>query len=277
MSRNTVVFKSQMLMGDAIYVSAVIGRYMRENPEDRVIIETLDEYPKEVYSWLPGRPEITFATDTDCDVLVEFDVTDAMHSAVKKDHGIWHGLADTAKISGLYRPQLTADDIPILNIPRVEIPEQWKGAFVICPFSRSCTSHQGQPPNKTLPTATWLPLLRFLRRRGKVLFVGGPDDRMQGFAIDESERIAGLPLVIAANVFKEARCIISVDNGLARISTLVGANTVTLMPEFLPLEVFAPAKWNIGKSRVVQMTSQIPPLAFTASMKHLLRIYAEVL
>jgi hypothetical protein len=265
----TVVFRAHLLLGDAIYASAVIGRYVREHPEDRVVVECLDEYPKEIYQWIPGSVETTFETDTVCDVRYEFDVTAAMHDATAHKWGIWKSLGS---LHGL-----PADDVPVLNIPSWEIPEQWKSAYVISPFSRSCTSHQGLPANKTLPTTTWMPLIRYLRRRGPVLIVGSHRDRMTGFSIDESERVAGESLAVVASVFRTARCVISVDNGLARLSTLTGANTVTLMPEFLPLEVFVPAQWANSTSRVAQVDMRMDPGSFTASMKFLLRQYAQVI
>jgi hypothetical protein len=267
-TRKTVVFRCQQLLGDAIYATCVIGRYMRDNPETHVVIETLDEYPKEVYTWIPGSPEITFATDTPCDVRYEIDPTQAMHHAVQHKQGIWLSMG---AIVGL-----PADDVPQLNIPQVEIPEAWKGAYVISPFSRSCTSHQGLAANKTFPTRTWSSLLHFLRRRGKLLIISAAQERLNGFSLDESDRVAGFSLATVASVMRHAKCVIALDNGLARIATLVHANVLVLMPDFLPLEVFAPAIWAIETSRVVQVDVTMDANAFAASMKHLLRVYAKV-
>lgn len=270
----TTVFRCHLLLGDAMYAACVIGRYQREHPQEKVVVECLDEYPKEIYTWLPGV-ELTFATDTPCERRYVIDPHAAMLHACNPDGRskqpkipIWKAMGEILN--------LPSDDIPQLTIPRHEVPQQWKGAFILSPFSRSCSSHQGQPANKVLPTETWMPLLRYLRRRGKVLIVGSKNERMPNFVLDESERIAGYPLAVVASAFREARCVISLDNGLARLATLVGANTITLMPDFLPLDVFAPCPWGMKSSRVAQIDVRMDPLSFSASMKHLLREYARV-
>lgn len=115
---------------------------------------------------------------------------------------------------------------------------------ILSPFSRSCTRHGGMRPNKTFDSWKWEPIIRFLRRHEYEVKVScRPNDRLEQCSIPESDYLSSYTLEEIEKDFRSASLTISVDNGLAHISSAVGTRTIIFWPPTLCAEFIAPT-WS---------------------------------
>src|ERR1019366_1362903 len=148
--------------------------------------------------------EVTYTIKYDLEFT--FDVNRAFKICDTKHCHLAQGYADLLEVD--IGKQAT-DLGPFYNAPVLEEDNEWlarvpDGTILLAPFSRSCASHDGKPPNKCLPWAKWKPILRFLRNTGHPIRVTGSiDERADELGFSEEEYLSGMPLRPLARAMKE--------------------------------------------------------------------------
>lgn len=230
------LFTSINLIGDGLCISAALRAWHRQNPECEIDLLTDTGVAAELYKGMgvplrvifePTEHEehngVQIAYKIDYAFYFTFDVNKAFAICDQKKCHLAQGYAD---LLGVTIGENAADLGPFYDPPYVEedtalvesIPQ---GTILLAPFSRSCASHDGKPPNKCLPWAKWKRIVEFLRKTGHPIRVtGGPNDRADALGFSEEEYLAGFPLRPLARAMKEGRIhvMLSVDNGLSHLA-----------------------------------------------------------
>jgi ADP-heptose:LPS heptosyltransferase len=187
-------------------------------------------------------------------VEINFDVARATGISTEKRCHLVNAYAEIAKI--------TTDrlqPIPNYQPPEMEVPEDKKNLIMVSMFSRSCTSRSTppQPPNKMLLWNHWKPLLELLRSEypdGKLALLGGPEDRLRpeyGLNVSEDEYLLAIPLPLLANYMRYAKCVVTVDNGMAHLAASQRANQFYMASAALALHFIVP--WGNRNMRVAHV------------------------
>lgn len=116
---------------------------------------------------------------------------------------------------------------------------------LISPFSRSCSRHSGQRPNKTLDDWKWEPIIQFLRRHNyaPVKVIGAPNERLNQCSLLESDYLSTPNLQELELAMRKASMVISIDNGIAHFASALGLKTVVLWNAAANPDFIAP-KWS---------------------------------
>lgn len=194
------------------------------------------------------RPEGAFDFEHVFNVSVAFSVSD------KKKQHLAYSYADllgvdigitSSSCKPIYIPEYTLanwyDDVPGMNYNSMFA---LKGCILISMFSASCESRdknrKGLPPNKMLPFAKWLPMLKVIRERYPdvpVRFLGAPDDIIpNGYALDmvrPGEYMLGIPLNRLALIMQHARFVVTIDNGISHLAASQETPTFLMYPQCL--------------------------------------------
>lgn len=113
--------------------------------------------------------------------------------------------------------------------------------FAISPFSRSCSRHSGERPNKTLDDHKWEYIIRFLRRQGKpVKVIAGPNDQLTNCSVPLNDYFTARNLYELEYFLKSCALLISVDNGLGHIASILQTPMISLWPQVSNLQFIAP-------------------------------------
>lgn len=220
------LFTSINLIGDGLCISAALRAWHRQNPDAEIDLLTIDTPAAEMYKGMGVPLRVLFDGHRAAggyDFEFTFDVNKAFAICDQKKCHLSQGYAD---LLGVTIGENAVDLGPFYDSPYVEedtalvesIPQ---GTILLAPFSRSCASHEGKPPNKCLPWAKWRRIVDFLRATGRPIRVtGGPDDRADVLGFSEEEYLAGFPLRPLARAMKEGRIhiLLSVDNGLSHLA-----------------------------------------------------------
>jgi ADP-heptose:LPS heptosyltransferase len=194
---------------------------------------------------LSKRPEeITVTYEIAYDFEFTFDVNRAFKICdIKKCH-LAQGYADLLEVD--IGKQAT-DLGPFYDAPMFGEDNEWlarvpDSTILLAPFSRSCASHDGKPPNKCLPWAKWKPILRFLRNTGHPIRVTGSiDERADELGFSEEEYLSGMPLRALARAMKEKMyLVVSVDNGLSHLAGSQKVPQILYYPMCLGLHYAVP-------------------------------------
>lgn len=111
----------------------------------------------------------------------------------------------------------------------------------IAPFSKSCSRHTGERPNKTLDDWKWMHIINYLRQHCDELKVfGGPKDIMLNVPISEDERCVAKSFDDLRKQLKRLTAFISVDNGLGHIASVLDTPTILIWPVVSSIEFIAP-------------------------------------
>jgi hypothetical protein len=111
----------------------------------------------------------------------------------------------------------------------------------ISPFSRSCSRHTGELPNKTLDDWKWNPLQAFFRMHcDEFCVLGGPKDRLTACPISEDEYWSAKSFDDLRRKLKSLTVLITVDNGLGHIASALNVPTIILWPKVSSMEFIGP-------------------------------------
>jgi ADP-heptose:LPS heptosyltransferase len=224
------------LVGDSLCISAALRAWHRENPAHEINLLTNNDAVAELYKGMGvplqviferafveqhGNAEIGYTVEYDFEF--NFDVSKAFDICDRKKCHLAQGYAD---LLGVKIGQSAADLGPFYDPPIVAEDDEWvakvpANTILLAPFSRSCSSHSGKPPNKCLPWVKWKPILRFLRQSGRpVRVTGSKDERADELGFSEEEYLTGMPLRPLARAMKEQRIslVVSVDNGISHLA-----------------------------------------------------------
>jgi len=230
------LFESHNLVGDSLGISAALRAWHRDYPEYEIDMLTDDNAVAELYKGMGVPLRVIFTRDIvephsgvtvtyqiKYDFEHVFDVNKAFQVCHEKQCHMAQGYADCL---GVDIGDKATDIGPFYDPPRLDEDDEWvnqvpERTILLAPFSRSCSSHEGKPPNKCLPWAKWKPILHFLRTLGSPIRVtGSKDERADALAISEEEYLTGMPLRPLARAMKEGRIrmLLSVDNGISHLA-----------------------------------------------------------
>lgn len=232
---------SKNLIGDGIYVQPALAAWVQEHPEWEVELLTLDDHTTCLYRGMGLALKVVFEKMGQYDFEFNFDVNRAFSLGEKEKLHIAQGYA---KMLGV---QIQSKK------PRYTPPEgeTEKGLILLSMFSRSCASREGKPPNKMLPWVHWAHIVALLRQYGKIAVLGGPEDRAHDkLEISEEEYYTGLPLELVARLLRDAKLLVTIDNGMAHLAATQETPTVEFYPACLGVEWIVPPN---AKALVAQM------------------------
>lgn len=248
-------FKSFNLLGDGLCATLVMKKWHELNPDWAVDVLTSKDYVTPIYHGMGFPAQVLFSTLRDYDYKFEFKVGEAgaMCDANKN-----HVSENFAKLMGI---DLNLEKVKVPNIgefsaicPYYEpypepIEEEYKNLILISPFSRSCTSQErdengklkGKPPNKMLPWSTWQPIMSYLRTLGyPIRMLGAPDDRAPELKLSQEEYLTGVPINKLALIMREAKLLLSVDNGMGHLAASQSMPYILFYPACLAPYFIAP-------------------------------------
>lgn len=113
--------------------------------------------------------------------------------------------------------------------------------IAIAPFSKSCSRHTGETPNKTIDDWKWMHLINYLRLHVEEFRVlGGPKDRLTNVTVSEDEYWCASSFEDLRKKLKSLTLLITVDNGLGHMASALDVPTVILWPRVSSLEFIGP-------------------------------------
>src|ERR1035437_3878225 len=273
------LFESHNLVGDSLCISAALRAWHRDHPEYEIDLLTDNNAVAELYKGMGVPLRVIFdRPETECypcencgdvhegvcycgceryvkgercqehktyDFEFNFDVNAAFQICDKKKCHLAQGYAD---LLGVKLGDSAADLGPFYDPPILDEDNEWvarvpQDTIMLAPFSRSCASHDGKPPNKCLPWVKWKPILRFLRTLDKpIRITGSADERADELGFSEEEYLTGMPLRALARAMKERRIylVVSVDNGLSHLAGSQKVPQILYYPMCLGLHYAVP-------------------------------------
>lgn len=262
------LFKSNNLIGDALYISPALREWLKKNlhwrhsdniTEDDIYIQTLPDHVAPLYQGMVrdlvtietvfNRPEGEFDFEHVFDVSAAFAVCDKEKIHVSEGY---------AKLLGVSIDTLKPTFIPDYKAPDwVEDPFDLEldGCILISAFSASCESrdknHPNLPPNKMLPFDKWKPLLKLIREQypdTAIRFLGAPSDmdtvnKENLYAKDivrPGECMFGIPLNRLALIMQEAKLLVTIDNGISHLGASQETPTFLMYPRCLSPHYICP-------------------------------------
>jgi ADP-heptose:LPS heptosyltransferase len=227
------LFKCCNLIGDALFASPILREWHKRNPDWEIDLQTLPDYIAQIYPHFGVPMNVVFEADeSKYDFVHVFDIGKAFTLGNQRSCHAVEGYG-----YGLFGDDFKAETLKPTYIPEEE--EHEKGLVLVSPFSRSCSSNSGQPPNKMLPWSHWLQIITMLRFYGDVGVLGGPKDRCP-LPISEDEYFTGLSLNHVALLLRDCRVLVTIDNGMAHLASSQEAPTIEFYPSCLGMHWAAP-------------------------------------
>jgi len=286
------LFESINLIGDALYISPALRQWiMKQEHEIYLTILTLNDHTAPLY---PGMvrdmmPEEETSSRKIRSMSVVFDVPETEHfdfrwkfdvsEAFKlSDQKKQHLAKSYADLLGVEIPATYAALKPIF-IPRdpiwpnLDLPI--KDAVLVSMFSASCTSRDkktpGLPPNKMLPWDKWRMMLLELRKQYPaypIRVLGAPEDKIPD-ELDELcvqngiEPMFGIPLNELALIMRNAKLLVTIDNGMSHLAASQETPTFLMYPMCLGTHYILP----IGNPNMVYV--QMNPVTVKSEYLHM--------
>lgn len=222
------LFISKNLIGDAMYIQPALKLWSERNPGWEIDLLTLNDHISCLYEGM-GIPNLNIVFDK-YDMLYDFEHEFQVNKAF--------ALGDEKKL------HIAQAYMELLGLPVSEYPPKVeytppdgpteKNLVFLSIFSNSCASREGKAPNKMLSFAVWLPILTLARQLGKVAVLGGPKDKgMAPLPIRDEEYYTGRPLEEVARLLRDAKLLITIDNGLGHLAASQGTPTILFYPKCL--------------------------------------------
>jgi hypothetical protein len=224
-------FKSHNLIGDGLYCQPALEEWVKDHPGWDIDLWTLNDYVTCIYSRM-GIPNlrVVFEPEGQYDFEFNFDVSVAFKMS---DQFKCHVSQSYAKMLGYeIKPRRVKFQVS-------DKDDHEKGLILLSMFSASCASRKGGPPNKMLSWAHWKQIMDLVRQYGPIASLGGPDDQAQ-LPLSEDERYHGLPLEYVARMMRDAKVLITVDNGMSHLAATQAAPTIEFYPVALGLHYIVP-------------------------------------
>ena len=254
------------LLGDSLYLLKPVQAYIEKHPEETVSIIVEDnpanalagelfdaQFPGRVYRSLAVAENVARDSGDEFKSILLQSGTAATVAFDEAD-GILHISKGYARLL-----DVEVDDITP--------PSEWhtpmnpeKEYALLAPFSKSCTSHAGGRPNKTIENWKWQHIIRFLQKHKytSIKVLGGKNDRMTAVTIPETDYLFASSLVELQVMLKKAHLVISLDNGIAHMASALAVDTIVMWPKVSSIDLLAPifsprtAIMEIGDPVVVQ-------------------------
>ena len=249
------LFVSNNLIGDGIYISAALREWAEHHRNYDIVIQTLPDHVAPLYKGMLDRyVDIVFQRpEGEFDFEHTFNVNDAFTLSDKNKQHLAKSYSDLLGVKIGDSPE---DIGPFFNPTGNNFTQKdWvdidclNGCILISMFSASDAS-RGNPPgpmNKMLPWAKWKPMLNLIRERYPntiIKFLGAPTDMVpNGYAMDivrEGEYMLGIPLHKLAFIMKNAKMLVTIDNGMGHLAASQKTPTFLMYPRCLGLHYILP-------------------------------------
>ena len=242
------LFVSKNLIGDALNISPAWRAWwaLHKGKEQRIDLLTNPDQIAELYAVM-GVPANIITTISQeqalksnrYDFVFNFDVARAFHLGIRNKIHIAQAYAHMLGVSiDSVKPVCVLDDVAYSG------QESEKGCILLSPFSESCSSRKGLPPNKMLPVASWIPIIDYLRTFDRAIYVLGSarDKPIPEFSLPENHYLLGArSLTEVARIMRErAAIIVTVDNGMSHLAASQELPTFLFYPSCLPVDWIVP-------------------------------------
>lgn len=227
------LFISKNLIGDALNIAPALRAWrMEHTPYDwDVDLLTLPDHVAEVYGKMGAVVNVIYNEPIEgYNFKHYFDISKAFAIGEQKKCCMVDAYCEMLGV----RPN---EDAPTFTVTETE---HAKDLILISPFSRSCSSNEGKPPNKMLRWKDWRPIIRFLRTLGPIGVLGGKADRTNELEVSEDEYFTGLPLNEVALMLRDCKLFVSIDNGMSHLAATQQTKHLLFYPACLGLHWAAP-------------------------------------
>lgn len=250
------LFISRNLIGDGLNTAPALIAWHKEHPEWEIDLWTLPDTAGTIYQHF-GVPLRTVTQEEYLRYPYNFEF--------KFDCGEAFTVGDKAHIhianayAVLLQVKITSNELTYIP----EEVEHKKGLVLISPFSASCASRQGHPPNKMISMKQWNLMLKRLRLLGEIGVLGGPLDFHPELEVKPEEYLTGLPLNQVALMLRDCKLFITIDNGMAHLGASQSAPMVLFYPACLGVHWILPVNTNPKFGWMQIDPAIIPTLALT--------------
>ncbi len=231
------LIRSCNLLGDALWIGPVMKRWMETKGKDfdEIHLVTCPNHAVDIYKAMGIPWKVMFEPEYESyDYEFKFDAWKAYTLSTKK-------LLHMARMFGeMMDVDMTGVPlVPNYQPPEMEVEEDLKNRVLLSMFSFS--NPENKVPRKW---EDWNILLDTLRREypdSKFGMLGGLTERPPDvLGIKEDEYLLGMPMDKTANVMKYAKCVVTVDNGMAHLAGSQKANQFYLAAWCLHLHYIVP-------------------------------------
>lgn len=231
------LFTSKNLIGDALYIQPALKLWAEQHPGWEIDLLTLNDHVTCLYEGM------NIPAEGGMRIIFEYGEGFASHYG-KYDFEHEFQVNKAFALGDEKKLHITQAYMELLGLPVPEYPPKVEytppegpteeNLVLLSIFSNSCASRDGKPPNKMLSFAVWLPILALARQLGKVAVLGGPNDKMQApLPIREEEYYTGRPLEEVARLLRDAKLLITIDNGMAHLAASQRTPTILFYPKCL--------------------------------------------
>lgn len=250
----TAFFLSRNLIGDALYISPAWRVWYEQNKGryDKIQLCTLNDHVKMLYKGMGVPCEVVTELDVDqsqYEFVHEFNVNDAFMNSDRNKCHVAESYAKLLNVELKSEPDMSHLR-PTYWPPEIELDEMEKGLILVSMFSASCSSRQGNRPNKMLPWTKWKPILRWIANEfpgAKVRLLGAPTDQVPDFEfqlwktiVPDLEYMRAVPLDRLAWIMRASLLTITVDNGMSHLAASQQAREFVLYPACLGTHYILP-------------------------------------
>lgn len=267
------LLRSHNLLGDGLMIGPVAEEWYHQHGKefDEIEMYVLPGYAAPTYKGMGVPWKIVHERTGEYDYEFNFDVNEAFQISDKQK---CHLVESYAQMMGVVKPG-GFQKKPNYQPPELYVLPEHENLVLVSMHSMSCASRENppRPPNKMLPWEKWIPLLKTLRAEypeSKIKILGAKEDTIPDGYPELQELhdgyFTGVPLDYLANVMKQAKMIINVDNGMGHLAAAVGLNEFLLVPACLALHYIVP--WGHQGLRLAHVD---PPVVRPAYINFLLQ------
>jgi hypothetical protein len=229
-------FKSFNSLGDALYTTPVLCEFHRQHPYDDITIWTELNWVTPVYSHMGFPVKVVHEIIGECYGYTDLSASKAAEKC-DIEGKVGHIAEVMARTVGIKidspKPIFIAEPEPF------PLPSELKDCILVSPFSYSCITQHGLA-RKMLRWVAWDLIIRYLRSwHLPIRVLGAPEDRCP-LAVSEDEYMTGVPLNRLANIMRQARLLVTVDNGVGHLAASQGCPEFLFYPKALRLDFLLP-------------------------------------
>lgn len=273
-----IILDCTNLLGDSLYLLRPVQAYIEQYPDTVNAIVADKGLPLEMFEACFGKDvdvydsvDIAKKYNPEATVL-NLSAGQAGHISFthsqKMQQSPLHISEAFAKILGC---DLKGDAKPLTDwaVLKKDIP---RTILAISPFSKSCARHTNETPNKTLDDYKWEYIIRYLRRQGMgVKVIAGPGDKLKSNSVPLNDYYTAKNLQELEHFLKSCALLITVDNGLGHLASILNTPMIYLWPEVSSVDFIYPRFGN--KTCCVHIGN--PNTAQPAAILTGIRMYAK--
>lgn len=268
------LFKSVNLIGDSLYVQPALEEWAKDHPDWQIDVLTIPNHVACLYEhfgipnlrtiYEPEPPydfEHNFICGGDIPGDTAFKVSDRRKCHIATSYGIMLGyelgrtgvsfIANKDEVVRDYfgnkfkaKGGETAYTERRVKFNVSDKDDHEKGLILCSMFSASCASQERCTPpkkaNKMISWLHWLAILPALRQRGRIAVIGGLKDRAD-VGLSEDEYMLGTDLETTARMMRDAKLLVTVDNGMGHLAATQQTPTLLFYPKALGLHYIVPS------------------------------------